>query len=128
MHAGIWLAPSVSNPFSPATPTSLSTTLLGSSHDAQTHDLALRLSHPSPPFLSLVGSSNFGARSATRDLEAGVLVTTHSSKLRWALEGEVRRIRAWCKGGEVTHELFERDDRKVPWLVKVAARRIEGML
>jgi len=128
LHAGIWLAPSVSNPFSPATPTSLSTTLLGSSHDAQTHDLALRLSHPSPPFLSLVGSSNFGARSATRDLEAGVLVTTHSSKLRWALEGEVRRIRAWCKGGEVTHELFERDDRKVPWLVKVAARRIEGML
>ncbi|GAA5846878.1 hypothetical protein JCM9279_004478 [Rhodotorula babjevae] len=128
-HAkGIWLAPSVSNPFSPATPTSLSTTLLGSSHDAQTHDLALRLSHPSPPFLSLVGSSNFGARSATRDLEAGVLVTTHSTQLRWALEGEVRRIRAWCKGGDVTQQLFERDDRKVPWLVKVAARRIEGML
>ncbi|GAA5891952.1 hypothetical protein JCM8208_002949 [Rhodotorula glutinis] len=128
-HAkGIWLAPSVSNPFSPATPTSLSTTLLGSSHDAQTHDLALRLSHPSPPFLSLVGSSNFGARSATRDLEAGVLVTTHSTKLRWALEGEVRRIREWCKGGEVTHDVFERDDRRVPWLVKVAARRIEGML
>ncbi|BGP36216.1 CDP-diacylglycerol--glycerol-3-phosphate 3-phosphatidyltransferase [Rhodotorula kratochvilovae] len=128
-HAkGIWLAPSVSNPHSPASATSFTTPMLSSSHDAQTNDLPLRLSHPSPPFLTLIGSSNFGARSATRDLEAGVLLTTTNTPLRWALEGEVRRIREWCKGGEVTAEMFDRSERRVPWAVKVAARRIEGML
>ncbi|GAA6047529.1 hypothetical protein JCM3770_005792 [Rhodotorula araucariae] len=128
-HAkGIWLAPSVSNPHSPASATSFIAPQLSSSHDAQTYDLPLRLSHPSPPFLTLIGSSNFGSRSATRDLEAGVLVTTTNTPLRWALEGEVRRIREWCRGGEVTADTFERKDRRVPWLVQLAARRIEGML
>jgi hypothetical protein len=36
-----------------------------------------------------VDESNFGSRSASRDLEAGVLVTTQNSNLRWALENEV---------------------------------------
>ncbi|GAA5999906.1 CDP-diacylglycerol--glycerol-3-phosphate 3-phosphatidyltransferase [Rhodotorula paludigena] len=128
-HAkGIWLAPSVSNPFSPPTSTSFSPLPASLSFDPQTHDLPLRLQHPSPPFLTLVGSSNFGARSAARDLEAGVLVTTQNTALRWALEKEVRAIHDHARAGVVTAETFERKDRRVPWGVKVAARAIEGML
>lgn len=87
----------------------------------------MRYSHPSPPFLTLIGSSNFGSRSASRDLEAGILVTTQNNKLRWDLEQEVRTIRKYADV-LIDERLFERKDRKVPWGVRVAARAIETML
>ncbi|GAA6041561.1 hypothetical protein JCM8097_004265 [Rhodosporidiobolus ruineniae] len=128
-HAkGIWLAPALSNPFSPpaADPSTSFTpaTYLTDPHD---HDFSLRYAHPSPPFLTLLGSSNYGGRSAARDLEAGVLLTTHAPQLRWDLEKEVRGIRQYATD-EVNEEMFEREDRKVPWGVRIAARAIETML
>ncbi|GAA5991383.1 hypothetical protein JCM10908_003286 [Rhodotorula pacifica] len=124
-HAkGIWLAPSVFNPLSPPAPSSTSTTL---TVDPHVDEFSLRYSHPSPPFLTLIGSSNFGSRSAARDLEAGVLVTTQNSTLRWALENEVRLIRKFADV-LVERSLFQKPDRKVPWGVRVAASAIETML
>lgn len=121
---GIWLAPSVFNPLSPPAPTSTSTTL---TVDPHIDEFSLRYSHPSPPFLTLIGSSNFGSRSASRDLEAGVLVTTQNSTLRWALENEVRSIRKYADV-LVDRALFAQPDRRVPWGVRVAANAIETML
>ena len=124
MAVGIWLAPSVFNPLSPPAPTSTSTTL---TVDPHIDEFSLRYSHPSPPFLTLIGSSNFGSRSASRDLEAGVLVTTQNSNLRWALENEVRSIRKYADV-LVDRALFAKPDRRVPWGVRVAANAIETML
>ncbi|GAA5866324.1 hypothetical protein JCM3774_006616 [Rhodotorula dairenensis] len=124
-HAkGIWLAPSVFNPLSPPAPTSTSTTL---TVDPHIDEFSLRYAHPAPPFLTLIGSSNFGSRSARRDLEAGVLVTTQNSQLRWALENEVRSIRKYADV-LVDRALFAKPDRKVPWGVRIAAKAIETML
>ncbi|BGP12216.1 hypothetical protein JCM10213_007472 [Rhodosporidiobolus nylandii] len=129
-HAkGIWLAPSVSNPYSP--PAADPATTFSSSPlylpDPHSQDFALRHSHPSPPFLTLLGSSNYGSRSATRDLEAGLLLTTHSDRTRWELEKEVRAIREYATE-VVERRMFERPEREVPLGVRVAARAIEGML
>lgn len=121
---GIWLAPSVFNPLSPPAPSSTSTTL---TVDPHVDEFSLRYSHPSPPFLTLIGSSNYGSRSAARDLEAGVLLTTHNSTLRWALENEVRLIRKYADV-LVDRKMFEKPDRKVPWGVRMAANAIETML
>ncbi|KAK4331958.1 CDP-diacylglycerol--glycerol-3-phosphate 3-phosphatidyltransferase [Rhodotorula toruloides] len=127
-HAkGIWLAPSVSNPYSPPAPSTSDLHYTSLNFDPSSLDLPMRYSHPSPPFLTLIGSSNFGSRSATRDLEAGILVTTQNNKLRWDLEHEVRTIRKYADV-LVDERLFERKDRKVPWGVRVAARAIETML
>ncbi|GAA5981145.1 hypothetical protein JCM11641_003126 [Rhodosporidiobolus odoratus] len=127
-HAkGIWLAPILSNPYSPPAP--IPSESFSPSHlpDPHNFDFSLRHSHPSPPFLTLVGSSNFGSRSATRDLEAGLLVTTHEDGTRWALEKEVRGIREYATQ-KVDRRLFEHEDREVPFGVRWAARSIEGML
>ncbi|CDR47358.1 RHTO0S14e02520g1_1 [Rhodotorula toruloides] len=127
-HAkGIWLAPSVSNPYSPPAPNTSDLHYTSLNFDPSSLDLPMRYSHPSPPFLTLIGSSNFGSRSASRDLEAGILVTTQNNKLRWDLEQEVRTIRKYADV-LVDERLFERKDRKVPWGVRVAARAIETML
>ncbi|GAA5912159.1 hypothetical protein JCM6882_003070 [Rhodosporidiobolus microsporus] len=129
-HAkGIWLAPSVSNPYSP--PAADPSTSFSSSPlylpDPHEQDFSHRHAHPSPPFLTLLGSSNYGGRSATRDLEATLLLTTHDPTLRWDLEREVRRIREWAVD-EVDERLFDRPDRDVPVGVRIAARAIETML
>ncbi|KAG8457130.1 hypothetical protein KFE25_012705 [Diacronema lutheri] len=47
-----------------------------------------------PPVLTLIGSSNFGARSAERDLECGALLVTTDARLRSRLAGELRALRA----------------------------------
>ncbi|GAA5841699.1 hypothetical protein JCM11251_007059 [Rhodosporidiobolus azoricus] len=130
-HAkGIWLAPSVSNPYSPpAADPSTSFSHHAPPTDPSDDDIALshRYSHPSPPFLTLLGSSNYGGRSATRDLEATLLLTTHDPGLRWDLETEVRKIREWAVD-DVDERLFEREGREVPLGVRIAARAIETML
>ncbi|KAM0746889.1 hypothetical protein T439DRAFT_329578 [Meredithblackwellia eburnea MCA 4105] len=120
-HAkGIWLTPTLSSPIR----TPASTSPLAEPHD---YDDLLCLAHPLAPYLTLVGSSNYGPRSASRDLEANVLVTTYSPDLRRQLKEEVEHIREQAVD-LVNKKLFQRPDRKVPWLVGVAARGIETML
>ncbi|GAA5964590.1 hypothetical protein JCM21900_002651 [Sporobolomyces salmonicolor] len=120
-HAkGIWLTPALSNRLS----SPLDASPLA---DANDRDDELVHLHPLPPYLTLIGSSNYGGRSAQRDLEANVLVTTHSAQLRRELERELRGIR-WFADERVEPALFERTERKVPWGVRVAARAIETML
>lgn len=90
----------------------------------------MRSIHPLPPYLTLIGSSNYGRRSAALDLEANVLVTTTSFPLRKALERELDLIRADAKGEQqvVSAALFEREERLVPLGVRYAAKTIENML
>jgi CDP-diacylglycerol--glycerol-3-phosphate 3-phosphatidyltransferase len=80
----------------------------------------------SDPVVSLVGSSNYGPRSATRDLEINLLVVTSNAGLRGRMREELRRIREPTEF--VDASVFERKDRKVKWGVKVAARAIRDML
>ena len=75
----------------------------------------------------MIGSSNYGRRSAERDLEANVLLTTYSSELRGDLQDEILGIRKYAVD-LVDDQLFTRRDRQVPWGVKVAAKMIETML
>lgn len=87
----------------------------------------IRLHHPLPPYLTLIGSSNYGRRSAARDLEANVLVTTDAGELQHRLKAELDGIRRYATD-PVDESLFARKDRRVPWGVKVAAKVIEDML
>ena len=118
--AGVWLTPS----FSACYPDYISRTPLD---DPDEHDLHYLSRYPASPFLTLVGSSNYGRRSAERDLEANLLVTTFSPELRRALRAEVSHLREHALT-QVNDELFERKDRRVPLGVKVAATAIRTML
>ncbi|GAA5923723.1 CDP-diacylglycerol--glycerol-3-phosphate 3-phosphatidyltransferase [Sporobolomyces koalae] len=120
-HAkGIWLTPALSNRFS----TPLNASPLADANDLDKYLLSL---HPLPPYLTLIGSSNYGSRSATRDLEANVLVTTQSLELRKQLEAELKGIRQDAND-LVDQTLFERKDRQVGWGVRIAANVIKSML
>ncbi|GAA5910576.1 CDP-diacylglycerol--glycerol-3-phosphate 3-phosphatidyltransferase [Sporobolomyces salmoneus] len=120
-HAkGIWLTPALSNRSS----TPLNASPLADANDLDQYLLSLT---PLPPYLTLIGSSNYGSRSATRDLEANVLITTQSYGLRKQLEKELKAIRKDA-GDVVDEKLFERKERKVGWGVRVAAKVIESML
>lgn len=123
-HAkGIWLSPSFPTPSHLRQPFA---------HRPMT-DRPLSLSpyfrglHPLPPHLSVIGSSNFGPRSAGRDIEASVLVQTTDERLRWEMEKELRGIREWAKG-IVDERLFARKERQVGWGVRRAAEALESFL
>ncbi|GAA6021509.1 hypothetical protein JCM11491_006465, partial [Sporobolomyces phaffii] len=116
----IWLTPALSNRFS----TPLNASPLADANDLDQYLLALA---PLPPYLTLIGSSNYGARSATRDLEANVLVTTQSVALRKQLEKELKAIRRDAVD-VVDDSLFARKDRQVGVGVRIAAKAIESML
>ncbi|SCV68094.1 BQ2448_215 [Microbotryum intermedium] len=120
-HAkGIWLTPSLT-----------SSTRFPHNHSSKSdyNDLDgwMRHTHPEPPWLTVIGSSNYGSRSASRDLEANVLLTTSSPHLRKALGKELEVLRTYAID-LVDDELFARKDRVVPWGVKIAAKVIEDML
>lgn len=85
------------------------------------------LQYPTTPFLTLIGSSNYGRRSAERDLEVNLLVTTFSPSLRNALKEEIKQMRTYATD-IVDDKLFARPERKVAWGVKVASKVIENML
>jgi CDP-diacylglycerol--glycerol-3-phosphate 3-phosphatidyltransferase len=76
--------------------------------------------------VSVIGSSNYGPRSAKRDLEINVLVMTGSTSLRTRMRQELNHLRN--PTDPVDASVFEREDRKVKWGVKVAARAIRDML
>ncbi|SCZ89770.1 BZ3500_MvSof-1268-A1-R1_Chr1-3g01568 [Microbotryum saponariae] len=120
-HAkGIWLTPSLTSP-----------TRFPHNHSPRSdyNDLDgwIRHTHPVPPWLTVIGSSNYGSRSASRDLEANVLLTTSSPRLRKTLGKELEALRSYAVD-IVNEELFKRKDRVVPWGVRIAAKVIEDML
>ncbi|CAM9196400.1 unnamed protein product, partial [Lampetra fluviatilis] len=57
--------------------------------------LWVTLPHHDAPSLSLVGSTNFGRRSAERDLEAQLCIATTSPSLRQQLRHEERCLLGW---------------------------------
>lgn len=117
---GIWLTPSLS---------SIIRQPLDNSPLADPHDLDLHysLSYPKTPFLTLIGSSNYGRRSAERDLEVNLLVTTFDKGLRSELQEEIHGIRHFATD-KVDDRLFRKEDRRVGRGVKLAAKLIEDML
>ncbi|KAK4055148.1 CDP-diacylglycerol--glycerol-3-phosphate 3-phosphatidyltransferase [Microbotryomycetes sp. JL201] len=122
-HAkGIWLSPSYPNPVRDFKSHNLSPFA-----DANDADLYFRHSGRQRPCLSLIGSSNYGRRSASRDLEANVLIQTTSRDLSLELKREVESIREYAVD-RVNDRLFAKKDRKVKEGVKVAAKLIEDML
>ena len=118
--AGIWLTPSLAS--------TVRIPLNGSPlADPNNIDIQYTLSYPASPFLTLIGSSNYGLRSAQRDIEANLLVTTFSPSLREDLKGEIRDIREYA-GDLVGENLFKRKDRQVGRGVRIASKVIENML
>lgn len=88
---------------------------------------SLPLSSSSPTH-TLIGSSNFGSRSALRDLECTLLIETpQSSQLSRDLHEEVEELKRYATV-RVDDALFEKKERRVPWGVKVAAEMIKGRL
>lgn len=117
---GIWLTPSLSS--------TVRVPLNGSPlADPNNIDIQYGFSYPKTPFLTLIGSSNYGLRSAQRDIEANLLITTFSPELRGDLQGEIRAIREYATD-LVGENLFKRKERVVSKGVKIASKVIENML
>ncbi|KXS22154.1 phospholipase D/nuclease [Gonapodya prolifera JEL478] len=72
---------------------------------------------PSHPFMTVIGSTNFGKRSFTRDVETNAVVVTTNRPLREQMAEEVRRL--WKDAEPVGEETFRRHDRRVPVWVKL---------
>ncbi|KAI8339350.1 hypothetical protein BC941DRAFT_420238 [Chlamydoabsidia padenii] len=88
--------------------------------------LWVNFTNKSWPSLTMVGSPNFGHRSSQRDLEAQALVMTDNETLQAALYKEVDRLHHHSQ--PVTNDTFERQDRRVPYGVRVAASIVKTML
>ena len=67
------------------------------------------------PFLTFVGSSNFGYRSVFRDLEAQLVVATQNRRLQGALHEEQRRL--FARASPTSLDALRQPDRGVPWWV-----------
>lgn len=78
------------------------------------------------PFATIVGSSNYGPRSAKRDIEVNALVMTKNKALQEQLKAEVEHIQK--DAVTVNDDTFEQEDRKVGWGVRLAAWLIKDML
>jgi CDP-diacylglycerol--glycerol-3-phosphate 3-phosphatidyltransferase len=80
------------------------------------------------PSASLLGSSNFGTRSASLDLECTLLIdAVGSPSMQQRLGQEVKEL-AKDANDAVGDAMFAREERKVHWGVKVAAWFIKKML
>ncbi|CAO1616833.1 unnamed protein product [Jaminaea pallidilutea] len=107
------------------------------SSDSSTSELAASRQPPLLPTHTLIGSSNFGSRSALRDLECTLLVEastdldadppTRIHPLSKALGEEVEALRKDAKV-DVDDELFRRQDRQVHWGVRIATEVIKDRL
>ncbi|KAG0151993.1 hypothetical protein CROQUDRAFT_71298 [Cronartium quercuum f. sp. fusiforme G11] len=116
-HAkGIWLStcPDTPTPSSPSTNSTYSDLLRHST---------LR------PCLTLIGSSNYGRRSAERDLEANLLIINHNTQGGFStqLAHELSGLKESAID-VVNWELLNRADRKVGIGVKLATHVIRNML
>nr|CAD7196586.1 unnamed protein product [Timema douglasi] len=72
------------------------------------------------PTLTLVGSSNFGARSVSRDLETQVAILTSNPKLQQDFANE--RDQLFSRGTLFTQNIISKPERIVPFWVHGVAR------
>ncbi|XP_075209993.1 phosphatidylglycerophosphate synthase 1 [Lycorma delicatula] len=68
------------------------------------------------PFLTVIGSSNFGVRSVNRDLESQVVIVTENEKLKSSLLEEQKRL--YDLGTPFTLEVASLPERKPPFWVR----------
>ncbi|CAO3657681.1 unnamed protein product [Mucor hiemalis] len=78
------------------------------------------------PYVTMIGSPNFGQRSSERDLEAQAVVLTENKELRTALYKEVDALHQYSQ--LVSNETFAKIDRQVPNGVKIATAFVKTML
>ncbi|ESN90719.1 hypothetical protein HELRODRAFT_71229 [Helobdella robusta] len=79
---------------------------------------------PDLPYLTLVGSSNYGYRSVKRDLESQLLIITNNKNLQMKLHQASQKL---CiqDSYELTADVLKEDDRKVPYWVTLVAPRVK---
>lgn len=78
------------------------------------------LSHHPLPYLTIIGSSNFGYRSVYRDLEAQLVVATHNEGLQNQLHQEQQRL--FTQAAQVTSQTLSQPLRRVPaWVPYVTS-------
>ncbi|EGG10378.1 uncharacterized protein MELLADRAFT_103410 [Melampsora larici-populina 98AG31] len=87
------------------------------------------ISNEFEPFLTMIGSSNYGRRSAERDLECNLLIIdeTEEKGVSNQLTEELTGLRKNATG-LVCEDWFEGDGRQVGLGVKLATRLIRNML
>ncbi|XP_022313163.2 CDP-diacylglycerol--glycerol-3-phosphate 3-phosphatidyltransferase, mitochondrial-like isoform X1 [Crassostrea virginica] len=71
------------------------------------------------PFLSMMGSSNFGHRSVYRDVECQIALVTQNKQLQAQLHQEQTNF--FANGVETNEVTFQQDDRYVPLWVRLAS-------
>lgn len=82
----------------------------------------------SAPTTTLIGSSNFGQRSAKRDLECTLFISSPANdKLPLALQQELEALRKNAND-VVGEQLFARPERKLSLRIKIAAWCVKGLL
>lgn len=80
------------------------------------------------PSVTLLGSSNFGTRSASLDLECTLLIDASQSPTIQRRLGEELAELGKDANDVVGPAMFQRQERRVHWAVKVAAWFIKRML
>ncbi|KAJ3202424.1 CDP-diacylglycerol--glycerol-3-phosphate 3-phosphatidyltransferase [Entophlyctis luteolus] len=78
------------------------------------------------PHLTVIGSSNFGYRSFSRDLEAQVIIQTTNPYLQKRLADNLDKLRQHCV--RVDSRDFLSPARRPSWFARVAARIAKRML
>lgn len=73
------------------------------------------------PSVSYIGSSNFGARSWTRDFELGFILASEEQEVRGVMHSEYQNIEQWCsrEGGGQQGQAFRLSDSERLWLPAV---------
>lgn len=89
---------------------------------------AISPSKNSNPVATVIGSSNYGPRSTTRDMEINFLITTICPNLQQSLSNELRNLNQNQWTELVDRDVFLRKDRVVPVGVKFASWLIRDML
>ncbi|RKP03751.1 hypothetical protein CXG81DRAFT_3071, partial [Caulochytrium protostelioides] len=117
-HAkGLWLHDTWSSPppppSAPASAATTATTTTGAFMSTPSLKRPL-------PFLTVIGSSNYGARSLERDLEAQVVVWTRDPQLQQALRDNLAYLDSATR--DVTIETMQQPYRRPHWLTRCAAR------
>ncbi|KAJ1557941.1 CDP-diacylglycerol--glycerol-3-phosphate 3-phosphatidyltransferase, partial [Cladochytrium tenue] len=78
-----------------------------------------------PPVATVVGSSNYGGRSAYKDLESQLVLVTDDAALRGRLDEEAKSMTKYCR--QVDEAALSAPDRQAPLFVRFLARLLEDL-